>query len=266
MIALAWAAALAVQGPTTPAAIAQRVGAVRDGAVRLAFTARAGVVGDGRTMIGWDCTDWGRCRHQHIEGDPGHGRRDDWRQFIDSGPVRVSLRVRDGAVTSLRTVVGGSWAAADSAVDLGVVPAAAAARYLLGVARRHDGRAGRDAVFAATLADSVTLWPDLLALARDTSVRRDTRKAAVFWVGQAAGDAATAGLDALAAADSAELEIREAAVFALSQRPRDEGVPALIRIARTHREPRLRRRALFWLAHSADPRALDLFEEILTRK
>jgi hypothetical protein len=52
-------------------------------------------------------------------------------------------------------------------------------------------------------------------------------------------------------------------VFALSQRPADEGVPVLIRIARTNRHPELRKTALFWLGQSADPRALTLFEELL---
>jgi HEAT repeat protein len=60
-------------------------------------------------------------------------------------------------------------------------------------------------------------------------------------------------------------EVREQAVFALSQRPRDEGVPALIRIAKTHNDPEIRRRAIFWLGQSNDPRALALFEELLTR-
>lgn len=51
--------------------------------------------------------------------------------------------------------------------------------------------------------------------------------------------------------------------LALSQRSNDEGVPALIRIARTNPDPELRKTALFWLGQSEDPRALDLFEEIL---
>jgi len=59
--------------------------------------------------------------------------------------------------------------------------------------------------------------------------------------------------------------VREQAVFALSQRPREEGVPALLRIARTHHDPMLRRRAIFWLGQSNDPRALALFEELLTK-
>src|SRR5207247_2832274 len=56
-------------------------------------------------------------------------------------------------------------------------------------------------------------------------------------------------------------DVKEQAVFALSQQPHDAGVPALIRIARTHPEPGVRRKALFWLGQSGDPRALALFEE-----
>jgi HEAT repeat protein len=52
-------------------------------------------------------------------------------------------------------------------------------------------------------------------------------------------------------------------VFALSQRPSEESVPALIRIARTNRHPELRKTALFWLGQSEDPRAITLFEELL---
>ena len=52
-------------------------------------------------------------------------------------------------------------------------------------------------------------------------------------------------------------------MFALSQRPDDEGVPALIHIARTNPHRELRKTALFWLGQSGDPRALALFEELL---
>jgi HEAT repeat protein len=60
-----------------------------------------------------------------------------------------------------------------------------------------------------------------------------------------------------------ELEVRKQAVFALSQRPRDESVPALIRVVHTSREREIVRTALFWLGQSDDPRALALFEDIL---
>ena len=111
----------------------------------------------------------------------------------------------------------------------------------------------------------MTVWPALLKLARDERVARRARRQAVFWLGQAAGDAATRGLTDLVDDSGVDREVKEQAVFALSQRPRDEGVPALIRIARTHRDPEVRRKALFWLGESDDPRALALFEELLTK-
>ena len=262
MILLALAVALVAQDA---AALERRITAVTDGEVRLQFAARPGIVGNGRNVIAWDCTDYGRCGRQHMDGDWDDGDRD-WRRLYEPGPVRVSLRIRERAVVALRTYVGGAWRPGERVTDLGTVPAAAAAAYLLGMARRDGGRPAQDAIFAAALADSAVIWRDLLAIARNREIRSDTRKKAVFWLGQEAEAAAAAGLDALIDAGDESQEVREAAVFALSQRPRDEGVPALIRIARDHRDARLRRRALFWLAQSNDPRAVDLFEEILTRK
>ena len=40
-------------------------------------------------------------------------------------------------------------------------------------------------------------------------------------------------------------------------------MPRLITLARSHRDPRVREKAMFWLGQSGDPRALALFEEIL---
>src|SRR5438094_8150709 len=119
--------------------------------------------------------------------------------------------------------------------------------------------------FSAVLADSVTIWPDLLKIAKSDDVSRKLRRSAVFWLGQAAGDAATRGLTDLVDDGRQDREVRESEVFALSQRPRDEGVPALIRVARENKDPDLRRKAIFWLGQSDVPRALALFEELLTR-
>ncbi|HUE77806.1 MAG TPA: HEAT repeat domain-containing protein, partial [Gemmatimonadota bacterium] len=60
-------------------------------------------------------------------------------------------------------------------------------------------------------------------------------------------------------------EIRDAAVFGLSQLPRDQAVELLIDVVRTVPDARVRSRALFWLAEFDDPRAIALFEEILSR-
>ena len=77
------------------------------------------------------------------------------------------------------------------------------------------------------------------------------------------GCCAALWLDSIASDKGGELEIRKQAVFALSQRPADESVPALIRIARTSPHREVRKSALFWLGQSGDPRALALFEELL---
>jgi HEAT repeat protein len=125
---------------------------------------------------------------------------------------------------------------------------------------------GEKAILPATIADSADIWPALLRIARNSNVPRGTRNQSVFWLGQAAGDAATANLKDIVLDNSVDREVRETAVFALSQRPREEGVPALIAVARTNKDPEIRKKALFWLGQSHDPRALDLFEEILTKR
>jgi HEAT repeat protein len=52
-------------------------------------------------------------------------------------------------------------------------------------------------------------------------------------------------------------------VFALSQRDEPERIDHLLRVARTHPNPEVVRSAFFWLAESADERAIDFFEDVL---
>ncbi len=63
--------------------------------------------------------------------------------------------------------------------------------------------------------------------------------------------------------DKFATEVKKRAVFALSQLPKSEGVPLLIQVARTNRNPEVRKQAVFWLGQSRDERALKFFEEIL---
>ncbi|HEX6616571.1 MAG TPA: HEAT repeat domain-containing protein [Gemmatimonadales bacterium] len=229
-------------------ALADRVAALADGTIRVSIAARAGVCGSpgGRSIT--------------IEDD-GRG---EWDPDCGTGPVRVSLRVHDGRISSAHTYVGGRWRPAPTGTtDLGTLAAARTAAELLALAETGSAEGG-DLIMAATLADSATVWPTLLRIARRRDLPAETRRQAVFWLSQSAGAAVVRGLDSLAADGGTDLEVRKQAVFALSQRPADEGVPALIRVARTSRHPELRKAALFWLGQSEDPRAIALFEEILT--
>jgi hypothetical protein len=244
-------------------ALLSRILKAPDGEVRLAFAAREGLCGDGATFI-----------RDRTRGDDNFvmyngswsGSSKNWRtRPCEEGPVRVALKVRGGLVRTVRPYVGGDWPAAGSnTTDLGRVSPQAGTEALLALAGDSNQPGAEDALFPTTLADSVTIWPALMRLAKNGSAPRRSRNSSVFWLSQIAGDAATKGLQELVE-DESDREIREQAVFGLSQLPKDEGVPILIRIAKTHRDPAVRRKALFWLGQSQDPRALTLFEEILTR-
>ncbi len=256
---------VAAGGAASAQTLARRVAAAPDGTVRLSFASRPGVCGNGRGTISTHCVD-GRCDDRTVSS----GDVDDGSVLYgcEPGPVRLSLAVRGGHVTRLRAFVGGDWRPADAGAgvtDLGSVPAPEAARYLLNIATSTDGHVAEEAIFPATLADSVTIWPDLMGLARNDKAPEQARRSAVFWLGQAAGDAATRGLDSLATDAAVDRDVRESAVFALSQQPNNVGVSSLIKIARTNHDPELRRRAIFWLGQSDDPRALTLFEDLLTK-
>ncbi len=233
-------------GPLSAQSLAQRIGAVETGTVRLSFAAREGV-------CGW--------RGDRISfGDSN----DEWQP--DCGPtlVRVALHLENRRVQSARPYVGGRWVPDAAAVDLGTVSSPEAGRYFLELAQSGAaGASDEDLLLPAVLADSITIWPSLVKIARSSRASEELRRRAVFWLGQAASEAAGLALDSIARDDRGELEVRKQAIFALSQRSTDEAVPALMRIARTNGDPELRRTALFWLGQSEDPRAVTLFEEIL---
>jgi hypothetical protein len=222
----------------------QRVAAVGTGTVRMSFAARPGVCGDGRNNI--------RTRQDDEE----------WEEDCGPQPVRVAIRLREHQVMEIRTYVGGRWRSTGPATDLGTVRSQEASSYFIRLAEREGSLEG-DPVLPAVLADSVVISPALLRLARTPTVPQETRRSAVFWLGQAAGATVAGSLDSIAGDTRGDREVRRQAVFALSQRSNDQGVPSLIRIARTNPDPELRRTALFWLGQSDDPRVLKLFEEIL---
>jgi len=236
--------------------VARRVAGVRDGKVRLTFAARPDVCGWGNsisrgsnTRFNWSSSD----ESPDVEYDSECSRT----------PVRVVLHVQGGNVMKVKTYVGGRWRPASSGVtDLGALSVRDATDYLLGLAATSSGSAGRDAILPATLADSVVIWPSLFRIARDDDRPGQTRKQALFWLGQAAGDRVGGRGDSPAKED-VDSEVRKQAVFALSQRRNGEAVPALIQVARSNRDPEVRKTALFWLGQTLDPRAISLFEEIL---
>src|SRR2546423_2797697 len=154
--------------------IAQRVAAVRQGAVELRFAARPGACGDGRHFLSFG--------HSLI-GEGVALSRGNFAAMCLPGPARVRTQLAEGVVTDLRTYVGPVSVRGHEApaTDLGVVPAREAAAYFLQVAATANSRSSDRAVLAAVLADSASVWRGLLAVARDTETRSHaTRNNAAF--------------------------------------------------------------------------------------
>lgn len=121
----------------------------------------------------------------------------------------------------------------------------------------------KHAVFALYLFNGTAAVSELIGMAR-RDPDADVRKDAIFWLGQKASQAAVKALSAVLISPES-LEIKKQAVFALSQLPEETGTPLLLEIARRNPQPQLRKEAMFWLGQSGDPRALDLFSEILLK-
>jgi HEAT repeat protein len=91
----------------------------------------------------------------------------------------------------------------------------------------------------------------------------DLRRHAIHMIGERAGKRSLDLLSETVESSSAETEVQIQAVHAISERPAEESVPLLIKIARTHPNQQVRRRAINVLGESGDPRALEFFREAL---
>jgi hypothetical protein len=269
LLAVAFAPAASAQ---SAAAIAARVTAAPDGEVRLAYASRPDVCGDGSSMIN---IGHGRSVSGLTESDGS------WNGFnCMQGPARVALTVREHRVVGIRTRVGGSWPAGGAVLDLGTVPAREAAAYLVSLAPQFSESSGRNPLFAAVLADSADLTPDLLRLARGGSrqavsalgvvdtdaslaalmdlARHGTdtvRKSAVFWVGQSDEPRARALLNSVIADENETIAVRKSAIFALGQE--HGSVADLISLYDGLKDSKLREHVIFVLAQRDEEAAMN---------
>ena len=229
--------------------IATRVAAVRDGVVLMSFAARPGVCGNGGGSI-WTNDSWSRSGPSDI------------RVACMPGPVRVSLGRADNTTISVRVFVGGSWNAGALETDLGDVSAADASRYLIAIAHGIGGRSGSDAVSAAAIADAADVAPDLVSLVHDMNAPLDPRRQALYWAGQTS----LPTRDLVRLYDGlTPFALREQFTFVISQRRDDAAVDKLIDVARSDPDLEIRKRAMYWLGQTQDPRAVKFLRDLVTR-
>jgi hypothetical protein len=175
------------------------------------------------------------------------------------GPVRLALTVIDGEVTRARTYVGPVPPSSTDARTISV-GATEAAAWMSEVLSRGNTRIASELVLPLVLADAPDPWPFFLRLARDENRSRDLRRNVMMWLSNAVSE----HLGLLGAEDrSDDDEMRTQAVYVLSQRPKQESVPQLIELARSAPHASARRSAIYWLGQTGDPRAVDVYAELL---
>ena len=117
--------------------------------------------------------------------------------------------------------------------------------------------------FALSVSHEPEALGEMIRMAREDESSH-VRGQALFWLAQKAGQKAVSTITG-AIENDPDTDVKKKAVFALSQLPKDEGVPKLIEVAKNNHNREVRKQAMFWLGQSNDPRALEFFEQILTR-
>jgi hypothetical protein len=228
-----------------------------DGRVQVIYASRPSACGDGEAFIG---NVFGHSTYYSGNSTfSGHGS---WssRPCVH-GPARVVATVISGEVTRLRPYVGPTPATSDMRT-LNASPAEAV-EWLDDLIARGSSRLASEAMLPLVLADAPDPWPFLLRVARDANRPNAVRRSALTWL-------STGVTDKLGISDedgdSDDDEVRKQAVFALSQRPKSESVPELISIVRSSKNAAARRSAIFWLGQTGDPRAAELYAELLNAR
>jgi hypothetical protein len=130
------------------------------------------------------------------------------------------------------------------------------------LANDPDARVREQVVFAVSQSKEPAALATLIEEAKNDKTPQ-VRSKALFWLAQKAANKQAADTIGAAVLNDPERSVKEQAVFALKQLPESQGVPLLINVARTNPDPAVRKKAMFWLGQSKDPRALDFFAQVL---
>jgi hypothetical protein len=243
--------------PLQAQTVARNVAAA-EGLVQVIFPTRANICGDGTTYIQ---VMNGRS-YRTYTGTASFSSSDRWRDRpCAPGPARALAAVESGQVTRLSVFVGPVPQTSPQTRTINA-SAADAVAWLADLAQKHTTpRVASTAIEAMTFADAPTPWTTILRIARDLDRPRDVRRNAITWL--SFGVTEKLGLSDVDEHATDDDELRTQAVFVLSQRPKAESVPELIDLARTAKNATVRKSAIFWLGQSGDPRAAEVYAELL---
>jgi HEAT repeat protein len=204
--------------------LARRIASAPDGLVKMTYAAREGVCGDGRSFIAEATSAARGYEVWFLDGMSMSSVSGDIAARCASGPVRLLLVVRDRRVVAVQPFVGPSSPATERASsDLGTVAVADVSRYLLGLAAQGREEIGRNAILAATIADSVRIAQPLAAIATNKTLAPSVRESALRWVGRTAardGDREAMRVPRTIAEDGDDrVEVRERAIRVIGDDP-----------------------------------------------
>lgn len=205
-----------------------------------------------------------RCRLEQQRIDPATNTALRGPIRLEPAPtVMILLRVQAGEIRRVRSFSG------DCQIDagglqlywLGDVSGAQSVEFLKTLVSDVNTRDRSEAALSAMAQHrDAAAAAAILDLAKNGTPR--LRQRALFWIARRA-ESQAAGIISQAIDNDPDVEVKRQAVSALGQLPRNEGVPLLIKLARSHSHPAVRKQAMTWLGNSKDPRALSFFEEVL---
>lgn len=260
-LALAAAFAAAIPGLACAQGLASRVDAAPDGRVQFNFAARAGVCGNGRSWIQTGPNSYSGTFY-------GDGFRT---EPCVPGPVRVVIDRADKLPLSVQTYVGPPDSTLRGVTDLGRVHAQDAVDYLLGLAAKVDGRAGRDALMPAMLADSANSATQLVAIAKNPALPRETRRSALSYMGRSTDGmqtipaSVTEPILAIARDETDNQSVRQQALSVLGRLDHGAGIQPLIQLSQQNQSTWLAKESMSALARSGDPRARQYLRTAVKR-
>lgn len=253
------AAALALlPGLAGAQSLAQRVASASDGRVQFNYPVRDGACGDGRTYMRLN---WGTNSNEFY-GNYSNVNMPD----CAKGPARVVLEIAAHTVIRVNVFVG-PVEKPEGVTELGAVSAKEASDYLLGLAAKAEGSVSGNAIMPAMIAEGVNNQPALLAIARDQSRARETRRSAISYLSRD-GRAPTSVAQPLLSIvndESDNQSVRQQALRTLSRLEGGAGIPEVIRLASDRQGGWVAREALSALAQSGDPRSREYLRGVVRK-
>ena len=134
------------------------------------------------------------------------------------------------------------------------------ARYLQGLYPKLNSQLKEKIIFSLSQMNDPENTQWIMNLALNESEPIEVRKQALFWAGQSGGS--IADLIALYGRVT-NVEMKEQLIFVYSQRNEKAAVDKLLDIAKNDSDREMRKKALFWLSQSNDPRVADFVAEII---